>query len=148
MSYLRNSLSITVIIYALIMNMSCVSTERNKMPDVDIVVWNNTNSRLSNAYVTFSGFRSIGGPYKPGFKKTDSSIPVPLVDQVTVVWVSSDKKERRLDVDLQRIDPKKFSGKLFFIIQEDESVYYEGMSFDDFRSGRLPALPGQSNQQK
>ncbi|MFT5240367.1 MAG: hypothetical protein ACI9OU_002226 [Candidatus Promineifilaceae bacterium] len=148
MIYLKNSFFVTVITCALITNVSCVSIERNKVPDVDIVVWNKTKHRLSNAYVTFSGYQSIGGPYKPGIKKTDSSIPVPLVDKVRVVWVSSDKEERWADVDLKTIDPEKFSGKLFFILLEDGSVYCEGMSFDDFRSGRHPALPRQSNPQK
>jgi hypothetical protein len=132
MSYLRDGLFIAGVICTLMMNLSCVSSRGDRMPDVDVVVWNNTKNKLSNAVVAFSGFQSLGGPYRPGTKKTDSSIPVALPDEITVVWVAEGQKEMRVVVDLTNIHPRTFTGKLFFIIQEDGSVLCEGVAFDDY----------------
>lgn len=95
----------------------CVTT----VPDYDLSIKNTGGTRIDNAHVAYTEFRSAGGVLPPGIWAVHGNVPYPIPDTATVEWRTQDKTLYRKNVDLQSI-PKDFSGEIRFEIDDSNNV--------------------------
>ena len=85
-----------------------------------IAVRNMTPNVITDARVTFEGFKSVGGVLDPGIYAVTYETARPIPGSATVQWRTQDGKlhSRVVSVDVQ----PGFAGRVFFEIMPDHTV--------------------------
>jgi hypothetical protein len=87
-----------------------------------VSVRNMTQATITDAHVSFDGFRSIGGTVDPGIYKSNVDVQRPIPEEATVEWRTSDNVSHRRVVKVRSAVPARFRGEIFFEIMPDGTV--------------------------
>ncbi len=98
----------------------------------DVAIINATKNRISNASVNYGAFKSEGGLMDPGSISHNLDLRMPIPEKAAVVWMTLDNKQHEQIVEVSRVVPKSFTGKLFFKIKEDGTVDVIPIPEDDY----------------
>ena len=96
-----------------------------------VVLANEGTNAIRGAHVRYDKFESVGGYLRPGVKKVDTFVPVPIPEHALVVWKGEDGKAHEKKVPVQRLLPKGFSGEIIFAIKDDGGVTITNRPFQD-----------------
>lgn len=87
----------------------------------DVAIKNIGKIEITDAHVSYNGFKSVGGYIAPGTDSVHMNVQIPLPNEVNIQWRSKNGVMHNKIVSLKN-HKKKFKGKISFLIDDNNNV--------------------------
>jgi hypothetical protein len=104
----------------------------------DLVLMHSGSGHVDNVYVAFYGVKFNFAQISKVRNVTYSQVAHPIPKTISVTWESPSGEPHSQQVNVRKLIPRGFRGKIFIIFDDTQSITISGITDRDYNQGKRP----------